>query len=287
MRYFLLDKQFLMQNPCRARVIAISDKEFTKEEINQAMDRFQTIDTLIHVGEDIPHYIDYDYMSDTIKEKVILPQKEIQGAEVIQEPKKIFDDSVEVQHNVYYFYIDKKIADEQGVSETKATFERPVIDPADYFGIETYMIKGDTVPYYVTVADGFVREATKYERYKRGQYVLEENEEILNNNIVELKSGQFVDGGAIKSKVIPNRLISYTWIFGESEWVRTYSDVYELNKLQDIIASLQNKKLALQSLGFATDAIDKELHLAKETHRILAENVANLINNKGVSKQNN
>lgn len=219
MRYFLLDKQFLLKQPCQARVIAISDNEFTREEIEQAMDNFKTIDTLVYVGEDIPHYIEYDYVNDTIKEKVIIPTVEIQEEEIVQEPKKIFDDSVEVQHNVYYFYIDKRRADEQGISENKATFERPVLNPLEYFGIETYMIKGDTIPHYITNDNGVIRKATKFERYERGQYSLEENEAILNNEVIELEKGQYVSEGAITTIPRPEELLVGYWNWGTHQWI--------------------------------------------------------------------
>lgn len=142
-----------------------------------------------------------------------------------------------------------------------------------------------TLPEFLKVEDDVVAIPSKEELLGANLYNLKENEVFINNKIVELKSGQFVDGGTIKSKAIPNKLISYTWSFEESEWVRMYSDVYELNKLQDLIASLQTKKLSLRSLGFATDTIDREIHYATETHKILAENVANLINNKEMNKQ--
>lgn len=218
MRYFLLDKQFLMKQPCQARVIAISDKEFTREEIEQAKDTFKTIDTLVYISEDIPHCIEYDYMNDIIKEKEILPQVEILEEKVIQEPKKIFDDSVEIQPNVYYFYIDKKRADEQGASEIKATFERPVLNPLEYFGIETYMVKGNTIPYYVTYDNG-IREATKFERYERGQYSLAENEVVLNNEVIELKEGQYVSDGVITTTPKPEGLLVGHWDWETHQWV--------------------------------------------------------------------
>lgn len=239
MRYFLLDKQFLLKQPCQARVIAISDKEFTREEIERAMNKFKTIDTLVYVGEDIPHYIEYDYMNDTIKEKIIVPQDEIQEEEIVQETKKIFDDSVEVQPNVHYFYIDKRRADEQGVSEAKATFERPVLDPLDYFGVETYMVKGNTIPYYVTYDNG-IREATKFERYERGQYSLEENEFILNNEVIELKEGQYVSESVITTIPKPEGLLVGHWNWETHQWIDDTTDVDRVQKTLDDYLQLNN-----------------------------------------------
>lgn len=144
---------------------------------------------------------------------------------------------------------------------------------------------GSTLPEFLKVEDEVVIEPSKEELLKAKLYSLKENEVVVNNKIVELKSGQFIEESTIKSKVIPNKLLSYIWDFKKSDWIRVNSDAYELNKLQDIIVALQNKKLALQSLGFVTDTIDREIHYATETHKILAENVANLINNKEMNKQ--
>lgn len=255
-KYFLLDKDFLLKKPCQARVIAISDKEFIEEEIENAKIIFNVKDTVVYHGIDIPYFIEYNKEKNRIEE--VISEKKLnieESTKIIEEVKSsIFDETVEIVPNIYYFYIDKKRADEQGISEIKATFEKPILDPLDYFSVETYMVKGDTVPYYVTY-DNSIREATKYERYIRGQYLLESNEVLFNNAIYALKEGEVFDGKKIISMQKPSKYHEWNGI----EWFCDLNRAKELKRteLKEIREQKQNEDFEFK--GHLFQATEKDM----------------------------
>lgn len=189
---FYLDK--ILAKEGTARCIAVSEIEISEKELEARKKYFNVQEVLIFEGIDIPHKFKYNESLDTIEELIeveeIVPRM---LAEEIQEKESDFDESVEIEPEIYYFYIDKEIADKFYVAETITTFRKPVLDPDTYFTKPTYMIKGKHTPYYITVEEGIVREATEYEKYQRGQRKLTENEVIFKEKIIILEPGQYID----------------------------------------------------------------------------------------------
>lgn len=236
--YFLLDKDYAVNNVTRC--IGISEKGFTQEDIESAKLKFNSKDVVIYEGDDIPHYIEYDAITNTIKEGVAPLDESVYLetlAEQVNEGEKIFDEAVIVEPNIFYFYIDKNIADTEFISENIATFNQPLLNPDKYLGKESYLIVGKEMPYYITIEDGAVREATEYERYKRGQYILRENEVEYNNNLITLEEGWYIqDNELIK---IEKPLDMVKPVFNEKThiWVETVTQ----EELQEKYFSLIKK----------------------------------------------
>lgn len=191
--YFYLDKELAKQGT--SCCFWKSETKATNEELELVRKHFNFKgEFLIFEGIDIPHKFKYNKELDIIEELIEIEEIAPRMlSEEIQEVKSEFDESVEIEPEIYYFYIDKEIADKFYVAETITTFRKPVLDPNTYFTKPTYMIKGKHTPYYITVEDGVIREATEYEKYTRGQRKLNENEAIFKEDIIILNPGQYID----------------------------------------------------------------------------------------------
>lgn len=191
--YFYLDKDQAKQGT--ACCFWKSETNATDEELELVRKHFDFKgEFLIFEGVDIPHKFKYNEELDTIEEVIEIVEDTPQTlSNEIEEVESEFDESVEIEPEVYYFYIDKEIADKFYVAETITTFRKPVLDPDTYFTKPTYMIKGKHTPYYITVEDGVIREATEYEKYTRGQRKLNENEAIFKEDIIILNPGQYIN----------------------------------------------------------------------------------------------
>lgn len=206
--YFLLDKNYAIDNIVRC--IGVSDKPFTDDEIKLSKETYNTKETIVFIGDDIPHHIEFDSTLDTIVEKLpveeavatLLPQDE-----VVEEPK-VFNEDVEVETGVFYFYIDKNIADTEYRTETIATFTNPLLNPKEYLQKEVYEIKGTDIPFYITVEDGKIRESTKYEQYKRGQYQLQDREVEYNGDIIYLEEGWYIENNELIKVERPEDMVN-------------------------------------------------------------------------------
>lgn len=185
--YFYLDKELAKQGT--ACCFWKSETKATNEELELVRKHFNFKgEFLIFEGIDIPHKFKYNKELDIIEELIEIEEIAPRMlSEEIQEVKSEFDESVEIEPEIYYFYIDKEIADKFHVAETITTFRKPVLDPDTYFTKPTYMIKGKHTPYYITVEDGVVREATEYEKYTRGQRKLEDYEIVENDSIKKVE----------------------------------------------------------------------------------------------------
>ena len=195
MKYFLLDKKFAIEG--KSRCIGISDKPFTQEEIEKAKLIYDTKETIVYKStdkyEDIPHHIEYDPVNNTIVEKIIDEIEEISTySDIVSQEEKIFNEDVEIEPKMYYFYIDKNIADTEFIAVNIATFKKPLLEPNKYFQKEVYEIKGKEYPNYITIEDGKIREATEYEKYTRGQRKLQDREVAFKNEIIYLEDGWYI-----------------------------------------------------------------------------------------------
>lgn len=229
---FYLDKESARQGV--AKCIAVSENEINKEELEERKRQFEVRDVLVFIGDDIPHRFIFNEVTDNIEE---LQEVEVDNPQTYFTVEKIeelsiFDESVTVEPNTLYFYIDKNIADTKGLSEIKATFDKPLLNPLEYFGLETYTVKGDNVPCYVSVDGGVVREATDYEKYTRGQRELAENEVVFKEDIVILEDGQYIDEAKreIISVTCPPEYIIKDWDRDKHIWVDLTSDLDRVNE---------------------------------------------------------
>ena len=189
---FYLDNELAKQGI--AKCIAVSEKEISQEELEERKVYFNVQEVLIFEGIDIPHKFKYNDEIDTIEEFIeiekIAPRM---LSEELEEVESDFDESVEIDPEKQYFYLDKAYADEFHKAQVIAVFPQPLKNPTEYFQREVYQHFGKDIPFYISIDDNVVREATEYEKYSRGQRKLSENEVVLKEEIIALEDGQYLD----------------------------------------------------------------------------------------------
>lgn len=189
---FYLDKELAKQGI--AKCIAVSEKEISQEELEARKKCFNIQEILIYEGIDIPHKFKYNKELDNIEEFIEIEEIAPRMlSEEIQEVESDFDEEVEVDPEKQYFYLDKTYADKFHKSQVIAVFPQPLKNPTEYFQREVYQHFGKDIPFYISIDDTVVREATEYEKYQRGQRKLSENEVIFKENIIILEPGQYID----------------------------------------------------------------------------------------------
>lgn len=190
---FYLDKELAKQGI--AKCIAVSEIEITQEELEARKQCFNVKEVLIFEGIDIPHMFKYNEKLDTIEEVIEIIEDTPQTlSNEIEEVESEFDESVEIDSEKQYFYLDKAYADKFHKSQVIAVFPQPLKNPTEYFQKEVYSHFGKDIPFYISVDEGnIIREATEYEKYSRKQRKLSENEVILKEEIIVLDEGQYLD----------------------------------------------------------------------------------------------
>lgn len=189
---FYLDKELAKQGI--AKCIAVSEKEISQEELEERKACFNVQEVLIFEGIDIPHKFKYNDEIDTIEEFVEIEEIAPRMlSEELEEVESDFDESVEIDPEKQYFYLDKAYADEFYKAQVIAVFPKPLKNPNQYFQKEVYQHFGKDIPFYISIDDTIVREATEYEKYSRGQRKLSENEVVLKKEIIVLDEGQYLD----------------------------------------------------------------------------------------------
>ena len=189
---FYLDKELAKQGI--AKCIAVSEKEISQEELEERKKFFNVQEVLIFEGIDIPHKFKYNETLNNIEELIEIEEIAPRMlSEEIQEVESDFDESVEIDPEKQYFYLDKTYADKFNKSQVIAVFPKPLKNPNQYFQKEVYSHFGKDIPFYISIDDNVVREATEYEKYQRGQRKLSENEVIFKENIIILEPGQYID----------------------------------------------------------------------------------------------
>ena len=189
---FYLDKELAKQGI--AKCIAVSEKEISQEELEERKVCFNIQEILIYEGIDIPHKFKYNETLNNIEELIEIEEIAPRMlSEEIQEVESDFDEEVEVDPEKQYFYLDKAYADKFHKSQVIAVFPQPLKNPTEYFQREVYQHFGKDIPFYISIDDTVVREATEYEKYQRGQRKLSENEVIFKENIIILEPGQYID----------------------------------------------------------------------------------------------
>ena len=208
---FYLDKELAKQGI--AKCIAVSENIIDEAELEERKVYFQVKDVLIFEGKDIPHKFKYNESLNTIEEFVEVQKVAPRMLSQEAEKESDFDENVEIDPEKQYFYLDKDYADKYHKSQIIAVFQQPLKNPNEYFQKEVYCSFGKDIPYYITVENSIIREATEYEKYKRGQKKLEENEVVLETKkeIVTLIDGQYVENDEIITIPCPEEYITKNW----------------------------------------------------------------------------
>ena len=190
---FYLDKEQAKQGT--ACCYWKSETNATEEELKLVRKHFKFEgEFLIFEGIDIPHKFKYNEKLDTIEEIIEIVEDTPQTlSNEIEEVESEFDESVEIDPEKQYFYLDKAYADEFHKAQVIAVFPKPLKNPNQYFQKEVYQHFGKDIPFYISIDDNVVREATEYEKYSRGQRKLSENEVVLKEEIIALEDGQYLD----------------------------------------------------------------------------------------------
>ena len=223
---FYLDK--ILAKKGTAKCIAVSEKEISQEELEVRKKCFNVQEILIYEGIDIPHKFKYNETLDNIEELIEIEEITPRMlSEEIQEVESDFDESVEIDPEKQYFYLDKAYADKFYKSQVIAVFPQPLKNPTEYFQKEVYQHFGKDIPFYISIDEGnVVREATEYEKYQRGQRKLTENEVILKENIIILEPGQYID--AEKQELItvscPAEYLVNEWDKEKHIWIDLTTD---------------------------------------------------------------
>lgn len=267
---FYLDKELAKQGI--AKCIAVSETLIDKQELEERKLCFNVKEILIFEGNDIPHKFKFNENLDNIEEfiEVIEDPSQTLSEDVI-EHESDFDESVEIDSEKQYFYIDKEYADRFFKSKIIAVFEQPLKKPAEYFQKEVYRHYGKDIPYYITVEDSVVREATEYEKYKRSQRALEENEVAIDSKkiIVSLLDGQYVEADEVVTVPCPAEYLVKEWNKAKHIWIDLTTDLdrvraqyNEYNSMNDSITLIE-----LEEQGLKTEYIA----MMKELRRLIVE----------------
>lgn len=262
--YFYLDKDLAKQSV--AKCIAASEKMIDEIELEKRKEYFQVNEVLIFEGNDIPHKFVYNEDLDTIEEFIeVAEQPALFVEDRALQAESDFDESVEIDPEKQYFYIDKEYADKYFKSQIIAVFPQPLKNPAQYFNKEVYQHVGKDIPFYITVEKDVVREATEYEKYKRSQRALEENEVAIDSKkiIVSLLDGQYVEADEVVTVPCPAEYLVKEWDKVKHIWIDLTTDLdrvraqyNEYNSMNDSITLIE-----LEEQGLKTEYVDmmKEL----------------------------
>ena len=262
---FYLDKDLAKQGI--AKCIAVSEKMINGIELEERKKYFQVKEVLIFEGNDIPHKFIYNEDLDAIEEFV-----EVEKAVLLTENRTLqaeseFDESVEIDPEKQYFYIDKEYADKYFKSQIIAVFPQPLKNPAVYFNKEVYRHYGKDIPYYITIEDNTIREATEYKKYKRSQRKLEDNEVVIDSKktIVSLAEGQYVEADEVVTVPCPEEYLKREWDKVTHTWKDLTTDLdrveaqYSEYEGMDTPSTIQEMKL--QDEALATEYLNMMIEL--------------------------
>lgn len=263
---FYLDKELAKQGI--AKCIAVSETLIDKQELEERKLCFNVKEILIFEGNDIPHKFKFNENLDNIEEFIeIEEQSALFTEDKALQTESDFDESVEIDPEKQYFYIDKQFADEFFKSQIIAVFEQPLKKPAEYFQKEVYQHYGKDIPYYITVEDNTIREATEYEKYKRSQRKLEDNEVVIDSKktIVSLAEGQYVEADEVVTVPCPEEYLKREWDKVTHTWKDLTADLdrveaqYSEYEGMDTPSTIQEMKL--QDEALATEYLNMMIEL--------------------------
>jgi hypothetical protein len=287
--YFYLDKELAKQNI--ARCLYKSEIPASDKELEFARNYFKySGEFLVYVGEDIPDIIRYNPETDIVEKYI--PETPIETiSEEITEPEEEFGE----EDGKTYWYANKEKAIKKGLADTYFTSDRPLLNMYKHFGHENvfcYSAKtfgGKELPYFCTYIpeQDTVREATEYEKFKRNQRELTENEVVIEKNkeIVTLEEGQYINEN--EDIITVSRLeeaINQKWDKENHVWIDTTTDLdrvqmqYREYEAMDTPSVL--KEMEMQDPALATELINMLIELRGMMYSLQAQAVtfkANLV----------
>lgn len=268
--YFYLDKELAKQGV--AKCIAKSEALVDNQELEMKKICFNVNEILIFEGTDVPHKFVYNEDLDTIEEFIeVTEQPALFVEDRALQAESDFDESVEIDAEKQYFYIDKEYADKYFKSQIIAVFPQPLKNPVQYFNKEVYQHVGKDISFYITIEKDVVREATEYEKYKRSQRALEENEVAIDSKkiIVSLLDGQYVEADEVVTVPCPAEYLVKEWDKAKHIWIDLTTDLdrvraqyNEYNSMNDSITLIE-----LEEQGLKTEYIA----MMKELRRLIVE----------------
>ena len=180
-----------------------------------------------------------------------------------------------------YFYIDKEIADNKGLSEILGVFDEKILNPHDFFKREVYEVVDDNIPYYIIYDNGKIREATKYERYIKGNYILLDREVLYNKEIIFLDDGKYLENNKLITINCPDDGNIYDWI--DNKWIFNLEKTIEKkeNELLEIRTQMKtiiNELEYSKNYGLYTNYSLNDLEALKENEFNLSLEIAMLMN---------
>lgn len=204
--YFYLDKKELIDNNGIRCLYTSNDpiSELEKQEIIKYWEKKlnrKDISLIEFIGENLPNKLEYNAELNKVEE--ILPPIQPRNF-AMQRKEKIEEDPFEEgEDGQLYHYFNKEIAIKYGRTETFGTFTRKLKDHDKYYGGKALLYVGDTLPYYITYLEeeGIIREATREEKYLRGQYKLEKNELFTDEGKIEQYD-------TIYQKIVENKIVN-------------------------------------------------------------------------------
>lgn len=262
---FYLDKDLAKQGI--AKCIAVSETLIDNQELEERKVYFNVNEVLIYEGNDIPHKFKYNETLDNIEEFIEIEEEPTVLSEQVTEQESDFDESVEIDGEKQYFYIDKEFADKYFKSQIIAVFQQPLRNPNQYFNKEVYQHYGKDIPYYITVDKGTVREATDYEKYRRKQKQLEKNEVVLESKkeIVRLEDGQYVENDEIISVPCPAEYLKKEWDKVTHTWKDLTTDLDRVEAQYSEYVGMDTpstlKEMQIQDPALATELVDMLIEL--------------------------
>lgn len=246
MKYYLLDKDFLLLEPPQIKVLEIKEQPFSNEEIENILKTYNVRDCIIYTGDMLPYKLIYNSNTNMVEEPVETHEPDVKPPSNIN--TEVFDK--DPNKRGLYTYIDKSVADKWYTSIILATFDYPLLNPNDYFGIDVYVISGNDIPQFITVDNGNIREATKYEKYIRNQYKLKNNEVVFREDIITLEDGQYIDNTTQEVITVscPQEYIVKYWDKEKQKWIDLTTDLDRINKQYSDYEPMDRQSI-LEELG--------------------------------------
>ena len=232
--HFYLDKKDLINNQIRClwtnnTPISEEEKENWRKYWNKRLGR-KDVELVEYEADNLPSRLGYDLEENRVIE---LPPEPIQIAEEAPVPtivEKQFGESI---RGMKYFYIDKKIAIEEGTASTTFDSKKRLLNYKEYYENEVIEYLGESLPFYVKYLPEFdtIREATGYEAYLSGKK-LADNEVVLESKqeIVTIGDGQYVENDEVITVSCPEEYLVRVWNKEARIWEDQTTDLDRVQK---------------------------------------------------------
>lgn len=186
------------------------------------------------------------------------------------------------------FYIDAE-ASKDGSNVVVTTSKRKISNYKDIYKNSVIEFVGDHIPEFLNIDYDTMtaRNFTRKELIDKGLGKLDEDEIIIGEKIVRLKSGQYYDGEHVKSKPLPEKYIPYRWDFKACEWVLDVTSAQAINMLIDQMKDCNADILALKQIGLDSTKEEEKMEYLKSLHLKYSEEFCSKINQNNQQNQSN